>query len=180
MIWWILEHPGGPCRVNPWDDSLLATGVYKVPIQLNSLLHPHCSKSWFSSLNVSSPSPLPPLILFPKQPQYYSRGVYYQNNWYFCPPPLHFAKMIFFPRVNKMLLFLLVFHLLTLIFAFCLSNPHIFSKTINNPYFRGQIEKYTPLYYREDDIASTICFFTLYSHSHATPFPSSQLYILPQ
>ena len=25
------------------------------------------------------------------------RGVYYRNKWYFCPPPLPFSNMIFFP-----------------------------------------------------------------------------------
>ena len=57
------------------------------------------------------------------------RGVYYQNNLYFCPPPF-FSKIIFFPPSTvKISSFPPFFHLLPLICAFSLINHRIFPPT---------------------------------------------------
>ena len=78
-----------------------------------------------------------------------ARGVYYHNNWYFCPPP--FSKIIFFPPSTvKISSYPPFFHLLPRIFTFFLINHYIFSPNYQKliflpPPLGGQNKKYTPL-----------------------------------
>ena len=57
--------------------------------------------------------------------QRFYRGVYYQNNLYFCPSPL-FSKVIYFPQVQWKFFVYPCFFLLPLIFAFFLNKLSYF------------------------------------------------------